>query len=188
MGSAAGAAAGAAAVGAAAGAAPGAAAGAAAVLRALLLLGALRSAPALSLLQDPPTTYEGPPGSYFGFSLDFHTARSGSSVLVGAPRANTSQPGVAQPGAVFLCPWPPSGTRCDPVPMDTAGDLELRTYKSHQWLGASVTSWQGRLACAPLQHWNALDGQHEAFRTPTGACFVAAPGGTRLGCWVGDAG
>ncbi|XP_061333470.1 integrin alpha-IIb isoform X2 [Pezoporus flaviventris] len=166
----------------------GAAAGAAALLRALLLLGALRSAPALSLLQDLPATYKGPPGSYFGFSLDFHTARGSSSVAVGAPRANTSQPGVAQPGAVFLCPWPPSGTPCDPVPIDTTGDeseaqgtLELRTYKSHQWLGASVTSWQGRLvACAPLQHWNALDGQHEAFRTPTGACFVSAPGPLRL--------
>ncbi|XP_065555326.1 integrin alpha-IIb isoform X2 [Lathamus discolor] len=166
----------------------GAAAGAAALLRALLLLGGLRSAPALSLLQDPPATYQGPPGSYFGFSLDFHAGRGSSSVVVGAPRANTSQPGVAQPGAVFLCPWPPSGAPCEPLPIDATGDeaeaqgpLELRTYKSHQWLGASVRSWQGRLvACAPLQHWNALDGQHEAFRTPTGACFVGAPGPPRV--------
>ncbi|KAM9520726.1 integrin alpha-IIb [Guaruba guarouba] len=166
----------------------GAAAGAAAPLRALLLLGALRSAAALSLLQDPPATYKGPPGSYFGFSLDFHFTRGSSSVVVGAPRANTSQPGAVEPGAVFLCPWPPSGTPCDPLPIDTTGDeteaqgaLELRTYKSHQWLGASVTSWRGRLvACAPLQHWNALHGRHEAFRTPTGACFVGAPGPMRV--------
>lgn len=45
---------------------------AAALLRALLLLGGLRSAPALGLLRDPPHTYEGPPDSYFGFALDFH--------------------------------------------------------------------------------------------------------------------
>lgn len=47
---------------------------AAAVLRALLLLGGLRPAPTLALLQDPPTIYEGPPGSYFGFALDFYRA------------------------------------------------------------------------------------------------------------------
>ena len=46
---------------------------AAALLWALLLLGGLHSAPALGLLQDPPAVYEGPPGSYFGFALDFHT-------------------------------------------------------------------------------------------------------------------
>lgn len=45
---------------------------AAALLWALLLFGGPRSAPSLELLQDPPTVYEGPPGSYFGFALDFH--------------------------------------------------------------------------------------------------------------------
>uniref|UniRef100_A0A8U8C5K6 Integrin alpha-2 domain-containing protein n=1 Tax=Geospiza parvula TaxID=87175 RepID=A0A8U8C5K6_GEOPR len=153
-----------------------------ALLRVLLLLGGLRLPPTLGLLQEPPTIYEGPPGSYFGFALDFHRSEGRPSVAVGAPRANTSQPGVAQPGAVFLCSWPPDRTPCHPLPIDTAGDesesqgtLELRTYKSHQWLGASVTSWEGNLVCAPLQHWNALEGQHEAFRTPTGTCFVRSP-------------
>ncbi|XP_064895887.1 integrin alpha-IIb [Columba livia] len=149
----------------------------------MLLLGGLRLAPTLGLLQDPPTVYEGPPGSYFGFALDFHMTEGRASVAVGAPRANTSQPGVTQPGAVFLCSWPPGNPPCRPLPVDTAGDetetqhsLELHTYKSHQWLGATVTSWDGKLvACAPLQHWNAMEGQDEAFRTPTGACFVGAP-------------
>ncbi|KAM4884298.1 integrin alpha-IIb isoform 1-T1 [Sylvia borin] len=157
------------------------------LLRVLLLLGGLRLPPVLGLLQDPPTIYEGPPGSYFGFALDFHMGEGRPSVAVGAPRANTSQPGVAQPGAVFLCSWPPDKTPCHPLPIDTAGDeseiqssLEFHTYKSHQWLGASVTSWDGKLVvCAPLQHWNAIDGQHEAFRTPTGTCFVRSPGQRR---------
>ncbi|XP_054657881.1 integrin alpha-IIb isoform X2 [Grus americana] len=160
---------------------------AAALLRALLLLGGPCSAPTLGLLQDPPATYKGPPGSYFGFALDFHTTEGRPSVVVGAPRANTSQPGVAQPGAVFLCSWPPGKTGetpCHPLPIDTAGDetetqnsLRFHTYKSHQWLGASVTSWDGKLvACAPLQHWNVMDNQHEAFRTPTGACYMGDPG------------
>ncbi|XP_061874669.1 integrin alpha-IIb-like isoform X1 [Colius striatus] len=154
------------------------------LLRALLLLGGPLLAPTMGLLRDNSTFYEGPPGSYFGFSLDFHLAEGRLGVVVGAPRANTSQPGVVQPGAVFLCSWPPGDTPCQPVPMDTAGDetethnnLRLHTYKSHQWLGASVTSWNGTLvACAPLQHWNAADGQHEAFRTPTGSCWLRAPG------------
>ncbi|XP_055553653.1 integrin alpha-IIb [Falco cherrug] len=162
--------------------------GAAALLRALLLLGGPHSAPALGLLRDPPTTYQGPPDSYFGFALDFHMTEGSPSVLVGAPRANTSQPGVAQPGAVFLCSWPPGKTPCHPLPIDTTGNetetqstLKLHTYKSHQWLGASVTSWDGKVvACAPLQHWNAMDGQHEAFCTPTGTCFVGAPGLQRV--------
>ncbi|XP_030112176.4 integrin alpha-IIb [Taeniopygia guttata] len=153
------------------------------LLRVLLLLGGLRLPSTLGLLQEPPTIYEGPPGSYFGFALDFHMSEGRPSVAVGAPRANTSQP-VAQPGAVFLCSWPPDKSPCHPLPIDTAGDekesqgtLELHTYKSHQWLGASVTSWDGKLVvCAPLQHWNALEGQQEAFRTPTGTCLVRSPG------------
>ncbi|KAM6399143.1 integrin alpha-IIb [Rhynochetos jubatus] len=161
---------------------------AAALLRVLLLLGGPHWGAALGLLQDPPTVYAGPPGSYFGFALDFHMAEDRPSVVVGAPRANTSQPGVAEPGAVFLCSWPPGEIPCHPLPIDTAGDetetrdtLKLHTYKRHQWLGASVTSWDGKLvACAPLQHWNAMDGQHEAFRTPTGTCFVGAPGLRRV--------
>ncbi|XP_064492663.1 integrin alpha-IIb isoform X1 [Pseudopipra pipra] len=187
------------------------------LLRVLLLLGGLRLPPTLGLLQEPPTEYTGPPGSYFGFALDFLMTEGRPSVAVGAPRANTSQPGVAQPGAVFLCSWPPDETPCRPLPIDTAGDetetqgtLEFHTYKSHQWLGASVTGWDGKLvvgaagggwfghpwvvtagwaptlchppaqACAPLQHWNAVDGPDEAFRTPTGTCFVATPGLRRV--------
>lgn len=157
------------------------------LLRVLLFLGGLRLPPTLGLLQDPPTIYEGPAGSYFGFALDFHMSEGRPSVAVGAPRANTSQPGVAQPGAVFLCSWPPDKTPCHLLPIDTAGNeserqgaLELHTYKSDQWLGASVTSWDSKLVvCAPLQHWNAMEGQQEAFRTPTGTCFVWSPGQRR---------
>uniref|UniRef100_A0A8C7EG73 Integrin subunit alpha 2b n=1 Tax=Nothoprocta perdicaria TaxID=30464 RepID=A0A8C7EG73_NOTPE len=141
-----------------------------ALLAALLLALAPRSAPALELLGAQPTVYAGPPGSYFGFALDFHADEG--SVAVGAPRANTSQPGVAEPGAVFLCSWPPGETPCRLVPIDTEGaesrpSRQLRTYKSHQWLGASVTSWDGKLV---------VGAGGQAFRTPTGACFVGGAG------------
>lgn len=43
------------------------------------------------------------------------------AVAVGAPRANTSQPHLTEPGAVFLCSWPPGPSACQPVPIDSAG-------------------------------------------------------------------
>uniref|UniRef100_A0A672UL16 Integrin subunit alpha 2b n=1 Tax=Strigops habroptila TaxID=2489341 RepID=A0A672UL16_STRHB len=113
------------------------------------------------------------------------------SVVVGAPRANTSQPGVAQPGAVFLCPWPPGRTP-SPLPLhlqETRPRPRARcssapTSRTSGWGHPSPAGaagwWWVPAACAPLQHWNALDGQHEAFRTPTGACFVGAPGLLRV--------
>uniref|UniRef100_A0A8B9T684 Integrin subunit alpha 2b n=1 Tax=Anas platyrhynchos TaxID=8839 RepID=A0A8B9T684_ANAPL len=148
-------------------------------LVALLLLWGLCWASGPELLHPRPAVYEGPPGSYFGFSLDFYVTKNRTRVAVGAPRANTSQPGVVEPGAVFLCSWPGKSS-CDPVPfdtMETSSSMKLHVYKSRQWLGASVTSWHGTLvACAPLQHWNAIQDNLEAFRTPVGACFMGAEG------------
>uniref|UniRef100_A0A8B9T715 Integrin subunit alpha 2b n=1 Tax=Anas platyrhynchos TaxID=8839 RepID=A0A8B9T715_ANAPL len=144
-------------------------------LVALLLLWGLCWASGPELLHPRPAVYEGPPGSYFGFSLDFYVTKNRTRVAVGAPRANTSQPGVVEPGAVFLCSWPGKSS-CDPVPFDTVGACTLRDG-ARQWLGASVTSWHGTLvACAPLQHWNAIQDNLEAFRTPVGACFMGAEG------------
>lgn len=44
------------------------------------------------------------------------------SVLVGAPKANTSQPGVLQGGAVYLCPWGTSPAQCTPIEFDSKGN------------------------------------------------------------------
>ncbi|KAM9112383.1 integrin alpha-IIb [Pangshura tecta] len=140
---------------------------------------------AFNLHSDHPTIYTGPNHSYFGFAMDFFQGRKGNmSVVVGAPRANTSQPGVVEAGAVFLCPWAPSGTHCSIIQFDPKGDqtetkgfLQLKTYKSHQWFGASVSSWGGNIvACAPRQHWNAFEGAAQATQTPVGTCFVATEG------------
>lgn len=46
------------------------------------------------------------------------------SVLVGAPKANTSQPGVLQGGAVYICPWDNSLTQCTTIQFDSKGRLE----------------------------------------------------------------
>ncbi|XP_074915922.1 LOW QUALITY PROTEIN: integrin alpha-IIb [Chelonoidis abingdonii] len=144
---------------------------------------------AFNLHSDHPTIYTGPHHSYFGFAMDFFQgSKGGMSVVVGAPRANTSQPGVVEAGAVYLCPWAPGGTRCSIIEFDPKGDqaetnglLQLKTYKSHQWFGASVSSWGDNIvACAPLQHWNVFEDKAQATQTPVGTCFVATEGLSRF--------
>ncbi|XP_053216463.1 integrin alpha-IIb [Podarcis raffonei] len=139
----------------------------------------------LNLDASSPTVYSGPNGSYFGFALDFYRDSKGSmNVVVGAPQANSSQAGVMEAGAVYLCPWAPGGSACTPIPFDTKGDeveqlhsVVLKTFKTKQWFGASVSTWKDTIvACAPLQHWNAISGQEEATKTPTGSCFLATSG------------
>jgi len=44
-------------------------------------------------------------------------------LLVGAPRAQTGQPGVENPGAVYKC-RPDAPGSCDIIPFDTTGESE----------------------------------------------------------------
>ncbi|KAL4657818.1 integrin alpha-IIb-like [Arapaima gigas] len=135
----------------------------------------------LNLNPDNVTLYSGPEGSYFGFSVDFYQSGNRSiSVVVGAPKANTTQPYVNEGGAVFLCPWSPQGGPCENLVFDTNGDI-MRTYssfvtvtsKSHQWFGASVRSGANHiLACAPLYHWNVMSDDEESGQTPVGNCYL----------------
>ncbi|KAK2531305.1 Itga8 [Columba livia] len=86
----------------------------------LLLLSALLGAPALvafNLDEEKLTVYSGPPGSYFGYSVDFYIPDPSTvSVLVGAPKANTTQPDIVEGGAVYYCAWP--AARCRQIPFD----------------------------------------------------------------------
>uniref|UniRef100_A0A673X8M8 Integrin subunit alpha 8 n=1 Tax=Salmo trutta TaxID=8032 RepID=A0A673X8M8_SALTR len=136
-----------------------------------------------------PAVYRGPEGSYFGYSVDFYRPTPESStlsVLVGAPKANTSQPGIIEGGAVYYCPYPPNPDptkqpySCTQIPFDNAnnrmikvnGTREPLEFKSHQWFGASVRTHKGKVvACAPLYHWRTVkvDGEKD----PVGTCFVA---------------
>ncbi|CAB1341515.1 unnamed protein product, partial [Coregonus sp. 'balchen'] len=129
------------------------------------------------------TEFSGPEGSFFGFSADFYQFSNNTiSVVVGAPRANTSQPGVTEAGAVYLCPWAQTGGACTTMTFDTKGDevyphqnLGIRSSKSHQWFGATVRSSGNYIvACAPLFHWNVIDvgKRDEAQNTPVGNCLV----------------
>ncbi|XP_035483725.2 integrin alpha-8 [Scophthalmus maximus] len=148
-----------------------------------VLLPALNGVWGFNLCAEHPTVYRGPDGSYFGYSVDFYQATTDSntiSVLVGAPKANTSQPGVVEAGAVYYCPWPGQPDSCRQIPFDSSNNRMMKVngtrepveFKSHQWFGASVRTHKGKVvACAPLYHWRTvkLSGEKE----PVGTCYVA---------------
>ncbi|XP_044038187.1 integrin alpha-IIb [Siniperca chuatsi] len=132
-------------------------------------------------LLDEAVMFSGTTGSLFGFSVDFHTFNNTSFVVIGAPKANTSQSGVTEGGGVFLCPWSPGGGSCDIINFDLEGDedynsagLFFHTFKSQQWFGASVRSVSNThlLACAPLFHWNVQKQGAESGKTPVGNCLL----------------
>ncbi|XP_047454011.1 integrin alpha-8 [Mugil cephalus] len=144
---------------------------------------ALHGVGSFNLYAEHPTVYRGPDGSYFGYSLDFYQATTDSntiSVLVGAPKANTSQPGIMEAGAVYYCPWPGHFDSCRQIPFDNSnnrmikvnGTREPLEFKSHQWFGASVRTHKGKVvACAPLYHWRTVKISGE--KDPVGTCYVA---------------
>ncbi|XP_049976641.1 integrin alpha-V isoform X1 [Alexandromys fortis] len=123
-----------------------------------------------------PAEYAGPEGSYFGFAVDFFAPSKSSRtfLLVGAPKANTTQPGIVEGGQVLKCECS-SSRRCQPIEFDSTGNRDFAKddpleFKSHQWFGASVRSKQDKiLACAPLYHWRTEMKQE---REPVGTCFL----------------
>uniref|UniRef100_A0A8B9KDK7 Integrin, alpha 8 n=1 Tax=Astyanax mexicanus TaxID=7994 RepID=A0A8B9KDK7_ASTMX len=139
---------------------------------------------AFNLDLEKPQEYSGPEGSYFGYSVDFYHPtqdRSALAVLVGAPKANTSQPSIVEGGAVYYCPWPSSEPdSCRQIPFDKAnnrmikmnGTREPLEFKSHQWFGATVRTHRGKVvACAPLYHWRTVKMSSEM--DPVGTCYIA---------------
>ncbi|XP_078519732.1 integrin alpha-8 [Lissotriton helveticus] len=126
------------------------------------------------------TVYSGPPGSYFGYSVDFHLPdRNTVSVLVGAPKANTTQPEIVEGGAVYYCPWPRT-SECKQIPFDVTNNRKVRVngtkeaieFKSNQWFGATVKAHKDKVvACAPLYHWRTLKATQE--KDPVGTCYIA---------------
>uniref|UniRef100_H2M919 Uncharacterized protein n=1 Tax=Oryzias latipes TaxID=8090 RepID=H2M919_ORYLA len=104
------------------------------------------------------------------------------SVLIGAPKANTSQPNITEGGAVFLCSW--SQSNCSIINFDKQGTLSSKNlkrglsyleFKSHQWFGATVRSHgNSTLACAPRYYWRTEC--DTPFADVTGTCFLSVDG------------
>lgn len=53
------------------------------------------------------------------------------SVLVGAPKANTSQPGIVEAGAVYYCPWPGLPDSCRQIPFDNSSEYHRFTKDNY---------------------------------------------------------
>lgn len=143
---------------------------------------------AFNLDVDNPAVYSGPDGSYFGYAVDFYLADSSSaSVVIGAPKANTTQANITEGGSVFYCPWSRTQSDCHTIEFDTEGDRKVLLnntdhqvdFKSHQWFGATVRSHGDTiLACAPLYSWRTeKDTVHS---DATGTCYLSAHNFTKF--------
>ncbi|KAM4687696.1 integrin alpha-8 [Discoglossus pictus] len=150
--------------------------------RLLVLIMLAPGMPGFNLDTDKVTVYSGPQESYFGYSVDFYSPDSSTvSVLIGAPKANTSQPEIVEGGAVYYCPWPQTQTsRCKQIPFDITNNRAFKNsgvkedveFKSKQWFGATVRAHKEKVvACAPLYHWRSIRPTQE--RDPVGTCYVA---------------
>uniref|UniRef100_A0A671N047 Integrin alpha-5-like n=1 Tax=Sinocyclocheilus anshuiensis TaxID=1608454 RepID=A0A671N047_9TELE len=142
---------------------------------------------AFNLDVENPAVYTGPNGSYFGYSVDFYMTDSSVSIIVGAPKANTSQPNIREGGSVFYCPWSLSQSQCSSIEFDIQGDLNMRVneavlqgeFKSHQWFGATVRVHEDSvLACAPLYSWRTMEDKPHA--DTTGSCFLSVKNFTKF--------
>ncbi|CAL8241042.1 unnamed protein product [Merluccius merluccius] len=149
---------------------------------AAVLASSLMSCWSFNLDAESPAVFSGPPGSYFGFSVDFFKSANdqNSDVLIGAPRANSTwvpSSSVVERGAVYSCPW--KSPDCQQLQFDTTENRNSREgvqmeFKSKQWFGASVRSDGVHiLACAPLYQWATYS---YAEREPVGTCFLKKEG------------
>ncbi|XP_073496143.1 integrin alpha-V [Phyllobates terribilis] len=140
-----------------------------------LLLLLLPVSSGFNLDSENPQVHSGPEGSYFGFAVDFFLPNPSSSfLLIGAPKANTSQPGITQGGDVQKCDW--RNAKCQSIVFDSTGNRyydinDPIEFKSNQWFGASLRAKDDTiLACAPLYHWRTQQRKQE--REPVGTCYL----------------
>ncbi|CAG0880875.1 unnamed protein product [Darwinula stevensoni] len=86
----------------------------------------LRVAVGFNLDIENSRIYKGKSNTMFGFSVAQHVSRGESWLLVGAPRAQTKQPGVIRGGAVYKCEASRQGYTCqDEIPFDRADQKTL---------------------------------------------------------------
>uniref|UniRef100_A0A452HXN2 Uncharacterized protein n=1 Tax=Gopherus agassizii TaxID=38772 RepID=A0A452HXN2_9SAUR len=103
---------------------------------------------------------------------------SSISILVGAPKANTSQANVTQGGSVYYCPWHRGNSSCTPIEFDQTGKGSI----SLMWVGASMFNpadkYLPSFACAPLYSWRTL--KEESGRDPVGTCYLSVSNFTKF--------
>lgn len=126
--------------------------------------------------------HSGPSNSYFGYTVAQHIDRGINYLLVGAPKAQTSQSGVKEGGAVYKCSTSVAGS-IQQIPFDSSGPSFVQIGneslqsddKSHQWFGASLGSAIDNgsiIACAPKYVYFSTNLKRPR-RDPVGTCFVS---------------
>uniref|UniRef100_A0A6Q2YUP1 Integrin alpha-2 domain-containing protein n=1 Tax=Esox lucius TaxID=8010 RepID=A0A6Q2YUP1_ESOLU len=143
---------------------------------------------AFNLDVENPAVYSGPNGSYFGYSVEFYLTNSSSvSVVIGAPKANTSQLNITEGGSVYYCPWSINESECHNIEFDSQGDRTVTLnetdyqaeFKSHQWFGATIRSHGDTiLACAPLYSWRTKADTPQS--DTTGTCYLSVKNFTKF--------
>ncbi|RWS11316.1 Integrin alpha-PS2-like protein, partial [Dinothrombium tinctorium] len=149
----------------------------------IILLCANALANGFNIDVDSALIHRGPTGTYYGFSVAQHRDRGDSWLLVGAPLAESTQPGVSKGGAVYRCKSDAPNT-CQHILFDEKGIHRPATVpangsyvqsemKSNQWFGATVSSSgeTGKIvACAPRYVYYSVSLKR---REPVGMCFVS---------------
>ncbi|OXB67681.1 hypothetical protein ASZ78_015213 [Callipepla squamata] len=144
----------------------------------LLVLPALLCAPALAfnLDEEKLTVYSGPPGSYFGYSVDFYIPEPSTNQKQGEGNAGEksnvllmyklrSSLGMTAVNLILL-------SLSDNRKIKVNGTREPIEFKTNQWFGATVKAHKEKVvACAPLYHWRTLKDSPE--KDPVGTCYVA---------------
>ena len=77
----------------------------------------------------PPSDYFFPLSTFTILFFPFH-----SRLLVGAPNAESGQPGVERAGAVYKCAAETPGN-CELIPFDTKGKKEQEEERKSSWAG-----------------------------------------------------
>lgn len=144
----------------------------------VVLCGSFFSSQSFNLDTADFVRYSGERDSMFGFSVAAHRDRDYNWVIIGAPQAQSTQPGVVRGGAVYYCPAD-RDDGCRELGFDRSGNYNSSSghqidEKSGQWFGATVSSGGPNrpiVACAPRYLWYTLKNGR---RDPVGTCYVSS--------------
>ncbi|XP_048416325.1 integrin alpha-3b isoform X2 [Stegostoma tigrinum] len=143
----------------------------------LLLSTAVAVSSAFNIDVKFPIIKQGPPGSYFGYSVALHRQLKDQDrylLLVGAPQAEGLPGQLAnRTGALFYCTVSPTPNNCKRAKFEKPTDPQTES-KEDQWLGVTVAS-QGPggkvVVCAHRYEKRQLTQQDEK-RILVGRCFI----------------
>nr|UBZ54013.1 integrin alpha 7 [Penaeus japonicus] len=102
-----------------------------------------------SVLQEPYSSSRSRE-SYFGYSVGLYSVGTQAGIVVGAPRANSTQASwtpseIPEPGALYVCPLDSSSPACSQILVDPSGNTvvsmisqQYQDRKDNGWLGVSL--------------------------------------------------